>query len=170
MDIGITYAVNTNYAVFIMRALGLTKRDTHTSHKGTLVTSNDCNIDSDFQQQRQPLLLQQSKQLKRNIWLPAPNKSDITKQANSGYVKFFGKITEFLLEKTSVMRKVQHWSNIHKENPTRCNNVSKFYYSIFIWSSTFFGRHTAHHQEPKTSLAASGLSYMEGFWTRIWWT
>jgi hypothetical protein len=32
-----------------------------------------------------------------------------------------------------------------KENPTRCNNVSKFYYSIFIWSSTCFRRHTAHH-------------------------
>jgi len=33
-----------------------------------------------------------------------------------------------------------------KKNPTRCNNVSKFYYSIFIWSSTCFGRQTAHHQ------------------------
>ena len=38
-----------------------------------------------------------------------------------------------------------------KKNPTRCNNVSKFYYSIFIWSSTCFGRNTAHHQEPKTT-------------------
>jgi hypothetical protein len=28
-----------------------------------------------------------------------------------------------------------------KENPTRWKNVSKFYYSIFIWSSTCFGRH-----------------------------
>jgi len=35
-----------------------------------------------------------------------------------------------------------------KKNPTRCNNVLKFYYSIFIWSSTCFGRHTAHHQQP----------------------
>jgi len=42
-----------------------------------------------------------------------------------------------------------------KKNPTRCNNVSQFYYSIFIWSSIYFGRHTAHHQEPKTALAAS---------------
>jgi hypothetical protein len=25
-----------------------------------------------------------------------------------------------------------HHSTIHKKNPTRCNNVSKFYYSIFI--------------------------------------
>jgi len=45
-----------------------------------------------------------------------------------------------------------------KKNPARCNNVSKFCYSIFIWSSTCFGQHTAHHQEPKTALAASGLS------------
>ena len=57
-----------------------------------------------------------------------------------------------------------------KKNPTRCNSVSKFYYSIFIWSSTCFGRHTAHHQEPKTALVASGFSYVVGCWTCIWWT
>jgi len=57
-----------------------------------------------------------------------------------------------------------------KKNPTRCNNVSKFYYSIFTWSSTCFGRHTAHQQKPKTSLAASGFSYVEGCWTCRWWT
>ena len=63
-----------------------------------------------------------------------------------------------------------HHSTIHKEkNPTRSNSVSKFYYSIFIWSSTCFGRHTAHHQEPKTALAASGFSYVEGCWTCSWW-
>ena len=45
-----------------------------------------------------------------------------------------------------------------------------FYYSIFIWSSACFGRHTAHHQEPKTALAASGFSYVEGWWTCSWWT
>jgi len=60
-----------------------------------------------------------------------------------------------------------HHSTIHEE---RCNNVSKFYYSVFIWSSTCFGRHTAHHQEPKTALAASGFSYVEGCWTCSWWT
>jgi len=57
-----------------------------------------------------------------------------------------------------------------KKNPTRCNNVSKFYYSIFIWSLTCFGLHTAHHQEPKTALAASSFLYVEGFWTCSWWT
>jgi hypothetical protein len=55
---------------------------------------------------------------------------------------------------------------IRTENPTRCHSVSKFY-SIFIWSSTCFWRHTAHHQEPKTALAASGFAYVEGCWTCI---
>ena len=46
----------------------------------------------------------------------------------------------------------------------------KIYYSIFIWSTTCFGRHTAHHQEPKTALAASGFAYVEGCWTCGCWT
>jgi hypothetical protein len=53
---------------------------------------------------------------------------------------------------------------IHKEYPTRCNSVSKIYF-IFIWSSTCFGWHTTHHQEPKTALAASGFACVEGCWT-----
>jgi hypothetical protein len=44
-----------------------------------------------------------------------------------------------------------------KKNPTRCNSVSKFYHLLFIWSSTCFGRHTAHHQALRTALAASGF-------------
>jgi hypothetical protein len=54
------------------------------------------------------------------------------------------------------------------ENPTSRDNVSKFYF-IFIWSSTSFGRHTAHHQEPKTALAASGFAYVEGRGTCSCW-
>jgi hypothetical protein len=57
-----------------------------------------------------------------------------------------------------------------KKNPIRCNNVSKFYYSILVLSSTCFGRHTAHHHEPKTVLAASGFLYVEGCWACSWWT
>ena len=57
-----------------------------------------------------------------------------------------------------------------KKNPTRCNSVSKFYYSIFIWRLTCFGWHTTHHQEPKTALPASGFLYVEGCWTCSWWT
>ena len=62
-----------------------------------------------------------------------------------------------------------HHSILHKENPTRCNSVSKFYF-IFIWSWTCFGRHSAHHQEPKTALASSGFAYVEGCWTCSCWT
>jgi hypothetical protein len=61
-----------------------------------------------------------------------------------------------------------HHSIIHIGNPTRCNSVSKFYF-IFIWSSTCFGWHTAHHQEPKTTVAASGFAYVEGCWTCSCW-
>jgi hypothetical protein len=59
---------------------------------------------------------------------------------------------------------------IHKESPTRWNNILTFYYSIFTLSSTCFRRHPAHHQEPKTALAVSGFSYVEGCWTCSWWT
>ena len=41
----------------------------------------------------------------------------------------------------------------------------KIYYSMFILSPTCFGRHTAHRQELKTALAASGLAYVKGCWT-----
>jgi len=68
------------------------------------------------------------------------------------------------------IRGSMHHSTIHKKkNPTRCNNVSKLY-SLFIWSSTCFRQHTAHHQEPNTALAASGFSYLEGCSTYGWWT
>jgi len=62
-----------------------------------------------------------------------------------------------------------HHNVIHIENPTRCHNVSKFYF-IFIWSSICFGRHIAHHQEPKTALTTSGFAYVEGCWTCSCWT
>jgi len=51
---------------------------------------------------------------------------------------------------------------IHKEKSNKMQQRIKFYYSIFIWSSTCFGRRAAHHWEPKTALAASGFSYVEG--------
>jgi len=41
----------------------------------------------------------------------------------------------------------------------------KIYYSMFIRSSSCFGRHAAHHQELKTALAASDLAYVKGRWT-----
>ena len=69
-----------------------------------------------------------------------------------------------------MLQQVINITKFIKKNRTKCNNVSKFYYSIFIWSSTCFGRHAAHHQEPKTVLAASGISCFEGCWTCSWWT
>jgi hypothetical protein len=56
------------------------------------------------------------------------------------------------------------YPEIHIENPTRCNCVSKYYF-MYTRSSTCFGRHTTHLQEPKTALASSGFAYMEGCWT-----
>ena len=63
----------------------------------------------------------------------------------------------------------KHHFIFHIENPTRCKSVPKFYF-IFIRSSTCFGRHTAHRQEPKTALAASGYAYKEDCWTCSCWT
>jgi len=39
-----------------------------------------------------------------------------------------------------------------------------------LWSSTCFGRHTAHHQEPNIALAAFGFAYTEGCWPCSCWT
>ena len=76
------------------------------------------------------------------------------------------------LSKLNFVRKLcgsVHHSIIYKENPPRCNSVSKLYF-IFMWSSTCFGRHTTHHQEPKTALTASGFAYVEGCWMCSCWT
>jgi len=45
-----------------------------------------------------------------------------------------------------------------------------FIVPYFKWSSTCFGRHTTHHQEPKTTQAASGFAYVEGCRTYSCWT
>jgi len=99
----------------------------------------------------------------------------VSSRGSSGCTAFF---SHYLVKSTIFERK---WLDLMfvdpctivrfiKKNPTRCNSVPKFYYSIFIWNSTCFGRHTAHHQESKTALAASGFSYVEGCWTCSWWT
>jgi hypothetical protein len=38
------------------------------------------------------------------------------------------------------------WAEIHREKSNKMQQCIKFYYSIIIWSSTCFGRHTAHYQ------------------------
>jgi len=59
--------------------------------------------------------------------------------------------------------------NSHRKS-NKMQQWIKIFYFIFIWSSTCFGRHIAHHQEPKTALAASGFAYVEGCWTCSCWT
>jgi hypothetical protein len=49
---------------------------------------------------------------------------------------------------------------IHTQTANKMRQCTKIYYFMSIWSSTCFGRHTAHHQELKTALAASA-----GGWT-----
>jgi hypothetical protein len=63
-----------------------------------------------------------------------------------------------------------HHSAIHTDKPNKMEQCIKIYYSIFTWSSTCFGRHTAYHQEPKTALAASDFAYVKGCWTCGCWT
>jgi hypothetical protein len=47
-------------------------------------------------------------------------------------------------------------------------------YQNFIIPHLYEAQHvsgdTAHHQELKTALAASGFLYVEGCWTCRWWT
>jgi len=53
---------------------------------------------------------------------------------------------------------------VHKERSNKMQQYIRCYCAVFVWSSTCFGRHTAHHQKPKTELAASA------FCTCSWWT
>jgi hypothetical protein len=63
-----------------------------------------------------------------------------------------------------------------KKNPTRYNNVSKFYYSIFIWSSTCFGRHTARNMLSfiyiwnNKMLIHCCILLDFSLWIVLWWT
>ena len=54
----------------------------------------------------------------------------------------FSNLTEFNLD----VRGSVHHSTIHKEKSKRCNNVSKFYYSIFMPDNV----HQLHVQQPST--------------------
>jgi hypothetical protein len=56
-------------------------------------------------------------------------------------------------------------SIIHTEIANKLQQCIKIYYSMFIRGPTCFGRHTAHHQELKTALAASGFAYVRDCWT-----
>jgi hypothetical protein len=70
----------------------------------------------------------------------------------------FQNIIEYLMP-CKATKKIQQHATVYQD-----------FYFIVIWSSTCFGRHTAHHQEPKTVLAASGFTNVEGCWTCSCWT
>jgi hypothetical protein len=61
--------------------------------------------------------------------------------------------------------------DFYSETPSKMQQCIKiFIIPYFKRSSTCFGRHTAHHQEPKTAQAASGFAYVEGYRTCSCWT
>jgi hypothetical protein len=91
-----------------------------------------------------------------NTWRHIPKKS---------YIIITTGVTDAKHKQLDVRGSVHH-STIHKEKSTKMQQCIKILLLFhIIWSSLCFGRHTAHHQEPKTALAASGFAYVEGWWT-----
>jgi len=62
------------------------------------------------------------------------------------------------MEQTAKIIRKLHKDGEHSvEIPTECSFVIEFIIPKFIEGSTCFERHTAHHQEPQTLFATSGL-------------
>jgi hypothetical protein len=78
---------------------------------------------------------------------------------------------KYTLKRSDICGSVHH-STIHRAKSNKMQQCIKIYYSLFtrIWSSTCFGRNTAHRQEPKTALAASGFAFVDDCWTCGFWT
>jgi hypothetical protein len=87
----------------------------------------------------------------------------------SSKINVFRVFSETYMQKLYVRGSVHH-STIHKEKSNKMQQCIKLFLFHIYTSSTCFGRHTAHHQEPKTALTASGFSKVEGCWTCSWWT
>jgi len=66
---------------------------------------------------------------------------------------FFFLATNFVIKPERIKWTVA----FHTEKSNKIQQFVKIYYSIFTGSLTCFGRHTAHHQEPKIALATSGF-------------
>jgi hypothetical protein len=67
------------------------------------------------------------------------------------------------------VKKAKRMCGLRKEIPTRCNNVPKLVIP-YLHEAQHVSGNTTHQQEPKTALAASGFSYVEGCLTCSWWT
>jgi hypothetical protein len=58
-----------------------------------------------------------------------------------------------------VFAKPNHTYNSYSEKSNKMQQcIEILLFLIFKWSSTCFGQHTAHHQEPKNEQAASGFA------------
>ena len=55
-----------------------------------------------------------------------------------------------------------HYSTIHKERIQQDATMYQNYIIPYLYEAQHVSGDTAHHQEPKTALAASGFSYVEG--------
>ena len=69
-------------------------------------------------------------------------------------------ISNVITNQQFLQRKIQQDATVYQN----------FIIPYFKWSSKCFGRHTAHHQEPKTAQVASGFAYVEGRRTCSCWT
>jgi hypothetical protein len=72
-------------------------------------------------------------------------------------------------------RWVEYFDKIELKSYRKKSNKMQQCIKIFIipyfkWSSICFGRHTAHHQEPKTAQAASVFAYVGGYRACSCWT
>jgi hypothetical protein len=76
----------------------------------------------------------------------------------SAYIEFF----IFICNKISsldVCGSVHH-STIHKEKSNKMQQCSTIFIIPYLYEAQHVSGDTAHHQEPKTALAASGFSYV----------
>jgi len=55
-----------------------------------------------------------------------------------------------------------HHSKIHKEKSNKMQKCIKILLFLIYMKLNMFRRHITHHQEPKTAMAVSGFSYVEG--------
>jgi hypothetical protein len=67
-------------------------------------------------------------------------------------------------------RSLHHSTIITVKIQQDATGYKNFIIPYFKLSLTRFGRHTAHHQKPKTAQAASGFTYVEGCGTCCCWT
>jgi len=82
------------------------------------------------------------------------------------YVIFTSRIFRFRLYSFAESRIMKYNSYKIQQDATMYQNFNIPY----LYEAQHVSGDTAHHQEPKTALAASGFAYVEGCWTCACWT